>query len=131
MSDAGPALRTYHGSCHCGAIRFEVDTVIDRVTRCNCSVCAKKGVLHHRVPPERFRLLSGEADLRTYRFGTGVAMHHFCARCGIHPFTRPRSAPELYTVNVRCLDDYDVEREKPEVFEFDGRNFEREVGKLR
>jgi len=120
----------YHGSCHCGAIRFEIDTTIDQVTRCSCSICAKKGILHHRVPPDRFRLLTPEADVGTYRFGTGVAGHHFCKVCGIHVFTRPRAAPELYTVNVRCLDDYDVDRESPQVLEFDGRNWEAEVGKL-
>ncbi len=122
--------RTYHGSCHCGAIRFEIDTTLDRVTRCNCSVCSKKGILHHRVAEERFRLLSGEPQLGTYRFGSGVAKHHFCTACGIHVFTRPRAAPELYTVNVRCLDDYDLEVEKPEVVEFNGRNWEAEVARL-
>jgi hypothetical protein len=120
----------YTGSCHCQAIRFEIETTLDRVTRCNCSVCSKKGILHHRVGPENFRLLTGDASLGTYRFGSGIARHHFCTHCGIHVFTRPRAAPELYTVNVRCLDDYDVEAEKPEIVEFNGRNWEAEVGKL-
>ena len=121
----------YTGSCHCGAVRFEIEATIDRVTRCNCSICSKKGMLHHRVPPERFRLVRGESDIGTYQFGTGIAKHHFCRRCGIHVFTRPRAAPELYTVNVRVLDDYDVERERPEIVEFDGRNWERSAGQLR
>jgi len=120
----------YTGSCHCGAIQFEIDTVIDRVTECNCSACTKKGILHHRVAPENFRLVRGEAALGTYRFGSGLARHHFCTVCGIHTFTRPRAAPELYTVNVRCLDDYDLQKEKPEVLHFDGRNWETQVGKL-
>ena len=50
----------YVGSCHCGRVRFEIDAVIDRVTECNCSICSKKGILHCRVPPENFRLLSGD-----------------------------------------------------------------------
>ncbi len=53
----------YVGSCHCGAVRYEIDAVIDRVTECNCSMCSKKGILHHRVSPENFRLLSGERQL--------------------------------------------------------------------
>ncbi len=121
----------YQGSCHCGAIRFTIEATIDRVTRCNCSVCAKKGILHHRVPPERFTWQGDDACLGTYTFGTGVARHHFCTRCGIHTHTRPRAAPELYTVNVRVLDDFDLERESPEVVEFDGRHWERSVGQLR
>jgi hypothetical protein len=120
----------YLGSCHCGAVRFEIDSVIDRITQCNCSVCSKKGFLHHRVEPERFTLLSGEEDLETYRFASMLARHHFCRHCGIHTFTRPRAAPELYTVNVRCLDNYDLQAEAPEILMFDGRNWEAEVDKL-
>ena len=120
----------YLGSCHCGAVRFEIEALIDRVTLCNCSICSKKGILHHRVAPERFKLLSGEADLATYQFGTRVAKHHFCKHCGIHTFTRPRAAPELYTVNVRCLDNYDLQKEVPEITEFNGRDWEAEAGKL-
>jgi hypothetical protein len=120
----------YHGSCHCKAVRFEIEATIDRATRCNCSICAKKGILHHRVAPERFRLLGDASALGTYRFGSMTARHHFCTRCGIHVFTRPRAAPELYTVNLRCLDDYDVEKEAPETVMFDGRNWEAEAGKL-
>ena len=120
----------YLGSCHCGAVRFEIESVIDRVTRCNCSICSKKGILHHRVSPERFQLLSDAGALGTYQFGSMLAKHHFCTRCGIHTFTRPRAAPDLYTVNVRCLDNYDVEIEAPPVLEFNGRDWETEAGKL-
>jgi hypothetical protein len=123
-------MSRYLGSCHCGAVRFEIESTIDRVTQCNCSVCTKKGILHHRVGADRFRLLSGEESLGTYQFGTMVAKHHFCRHCGIHTFTRPRAAPELYTINVRCLDNYDLQKEAPEVLAFDGRNWEAEVGKL-
>jgi hypothetical protein len=120
----------YTGSCHCGTVRFEIEATIDRVTQCNCSICAKKGILHHRVPPERFRLLSDESQLGTYQFGTMVAKHHFCKRCGIHVFTRPRAAPELYTINVRVLDDFDLAREQPEIVPFDGQHWEAVVGAL-
>lgn len=126
----GVRMAIYHGSCHCGAVRFAIDTEIIRVTECNCSICRKKGILHHRVAPERFSLLSGEEVLGTYRFGSGVARHHFCTVCGIHVFTRPRAAPELYTVNVRVLDDYDVTARQPEVVPFNGREWEASVAAL-
>ena len=121
----------YVGSCHCGAVRYEIDAVIDRVTQCNCSICSKKGILHHRVAPENFRLLSGERQLGTYQFGTMIARHHFCKVCGIHTFTRPRAAPDLYTVNVRTLDNFDLQREKPELVAFDGLHWEASVGSLK
>lgn len=117
------------GGCHCGRVRFEFDAVIDRATECNCSICSKKGILHFRVRPENFRLLSGEEHLATYQFGTRVAKHHFCTVCGIHTFTRPRAAPELYTVNLRCLDDFDPAAVP--ITRFDGRNWEASVGSLK
>jgi hypothetical protein len=120
----------YTGSCHCGAVRFEIEAVIDRVTECNCTICRKKGILHHRVAPDSLRLLSGADNLSAYRFGTMVAKHHFCKTCGIHVFTRPRAAPDLYTVNVRVLDDFDLKRENPEVVQFDGLHWEENVATL-
>ena len=123
-------MTLYHGSCHCGAVRYEAETEIVSVLACNCSICRKKGVLHHRVAPENFRLVAGEDALETYRFGTGRARHLFCRTCGVHPFSRPRAAPELYTINVRTLDDYDVEAESPQVVRFDGRNWDEAVKSL-
>ena len=121
----------YNGSCHCGAIRFEIEAVIDRVTECNCSICRKKGILHLRVPQGKFRRLSDETQLGTYQFGTKIAKHHFCKICGIHTFTRPREASELYTVNVRTLDNFDLSREQPEIVKFDGQHWEESVASLR
>lgn len=130
MTDSEGTKR-YTGSCHCGAVRFEIETVLDRVTECNCSVCRKKGILHHRIAPDRFRLISGEESLATYQFGTGIAKHHFCKECGIHVFTRPRAAPDLYTVNVRTLDNFNIEAERTEVVQFDGQNWEANASTLK
>ena len=94
----------YSGGCHCGAVRFEVEAderpvVLD----CNCSICRMSGYLHLIVPKSRFRLLAGGDRLATYTFGTGVAKHYFCRTCGIKPYYIPRSNPDGYDVNVRCL----------------------------
>ena len=101
------------------------------MTVCNCSICAKKGVLHHRVTAESFHLLAGAEVLATYQFGTMVAKHHYCPRCGIHVFARPRAAPHLYTVNVRCLDDFDADASEVERVPFDGRHWEESVHQLK
>jgi hypothetical protein len=123
-------MNTYHGSCHCGKVKFSVLAEIDKVVSCNCSICSKKGVLHHRVSAEQFNLLQGKEYLSLYQFDTKEAKHFFCKLCGIHPFSNPRSAPEMYSINVRCLDDYDLEAENFEMIEFDGRNWEEAVAKL-
>lgn len=115
-------MNTYEGGCHCGAVRFRVTASLDRVTECNCSICAKKGFLHLIVPPSQFELLRGDDDLTTYRFNTGVARHTFCRTCGIHAFYVPRSDPDKIDVNVRCLDDVDVA--KLVIARFDGQDWE-------
>ena len=115
-------MQTMEGGCHCGRVRFRVTASLDRVTECNCSICAKKGFLHLIVPPAQFELLSGRDDLSTYEFNTGTAKHTFCRHCGIHPFYVPRSDPDKIDVNVRCLDDVDLT--EISVKTFDGKNWE-------
>jgi hypothetical protein len=114
--------KTYEGGCHCGRVRFRVTADLDRVSYCNCSICAKKGFWHLIVPPADFELISGEDDLSTYSFNTSVAKHTFCKHCGIHPFYVPRSDPDKIDVNVRCLDDIDLEGVV--LKRFDGKNWE-------
>jgi len=118
----------YAGSCHCGAVRFEVEAPEQvEVERCNCSICSKSGFLHLIVPRSRFRLLSGEVSLTTYTFNTGVARHTFCKVCGIKPFYVPRSNPDGIDVNVNCLD---TRPEKMRIVEFDGQNWEQHAHTL-
>ena len=114
---------THAGGCHCGRVRFEVEAPAEiEALDCNCSLCAMTGYLHLIVPAARFRLLRGEDDLTTYTFNTGVAKHRFCRHCGIKSFYVPRSNPDGYDVNVRCLDAGTI-RELT-VTPFDGRNWE-------
>jgi len=95
----------YRGSCHCGQVTFEVEADDHlQVENCNCSICAKSGYLHLIVPKSKFTLLSGQDNLTTYTFNSGVAKHTFCKTCGIKPFYTPRSNPDGLDVNVRCLD---------------------------
>jgi GNAT superfamily N-acetyltransferase len=116
---------TFEGGCHCARVRFRVTAALDGVTRCNCSICSKKGFLHLIVPLAQFELLSGADDLTVYRFNTGVAKHQFCRHCGVHPFYVPRSDPDKIDVNVRCLDGVDADTIP--AAPFDGRNWEEAI----
>jgi hypothetical protein len=125
------ATHVFEGGCHCGAVRFRV--TIDEgqeIVDCNCSVCTKKGIVHLIVPEARFELLRGQETLTVYTFNTGVAKHMFCKVCGMHPFYRPRSHPDSWDVNVRCLDDVSVLERFP-LRSFDGRNWEASIGEIR
>jgi hypothetical protein len=84
---------------------FEVDAPARvTVSECNCSICRMSGYVHLIVPASRFRLLRGEASLSEYRFNTGTARHLFCRHCGVKSFYVPRSNPDGYSINLRCLE---------------------------
>ncbi len=123
-------LVTHSGGCHCGAVAFEVQApAIIRASDCNCSICRMSGYLHLIVPRSRFRLLRGADRLTDYRFNTGTARHLFCSHCGVKSFYVPRSNPDGYSVNVRCLDASTITR--VEVEPFDDNDREASEAKIR
>ena len=118
---------THRGGCHCGRVRFEIEAPARlQVIDCNCSMCAKSGYLHLIVPKERFRLLSGSGALTTYEFNTRTARHLFCSVCGVKSFYVPRSHPDGYSVNARCLDEGSIEEMR--IVRSDGKNWEKTYG---
>jgi hypothetical protein len=116
--------RTLSGGCHCGAVRFEVDVAPDTsIWSCNCSICDMTGFLHLIVDSASLRLTSGQDRLREYRFNSGTARHLFCSVCGIKSFYVPRSHPNGFSVNVRCLDGQPFAGVEPTPF--DGQEWEK------
>ncbi len=101
--------KSYHGSCHCGAVRFECEIDLAHGTsRCDCSICAKSRYWKAIVKADAFRLLQGHEALSEYRFPGNTIYHCFCRRCGIKPFGRGHwneLGGAFYGVNVACLDD--------------------------
>jgi len=115
---------THTGGCHCGRVRFEVVAPQKlHVTECNCSICSKAGYLHLIVPADRFKLLAGSDALNCYGFNTHTAKHLFCSTCGIKSFYVPRSHPDGFSVNARCLDAGTVE--DLSIRQSNGREWER------
>jgi hypothetical protein len=101
-----PETRTYDGSCHCGAVRYEVTMAPpSQAFACNCSICSRSGWLLAFVPASSFRLLAGEGELTGYRFGKKRIHHLFCRTCGVRPFSRGtgKEGQEMVSVNLRCL----------------------------
>ena len=115
---------SHRGGCHCGRVRFEVRASERlQVDECNCSMCSRSGYLHLIVPAAQFTLLQGADVLTTYTFNTGTARHLFCSVCGIKSFYVPRSHPEGFSVNARCLDEGTVE--EMTITRSDGKNWEK------
>jgi len=100
-------LLTYTGSCHCGAVQFEIETDFPELTTCDCSICKRKNALMVKVHESKFRLIRGSEALTEYQFHTRTARHFFCKVCGIYPFHRKRVTPDHLGINVFCLHDFD------------------------
>jgi hypothetical protein len=113
-------MQTCRGSCHCNAVRFEIDADIEHVRSCDCSICAKRAALMVRVAPKHFRLQTPLDEMTTYRWGMRTGADYFCRTCGVLPFRTP-SAPtpeeiangvepsDGWAINARCLEEFDPE----------------------
>lgn len=103
--------QSYRGSCHCGAVSFQVTAEINEVMSCNCSICARRGHLLSFVPLEKFNLLSGDDALTDYQFGNKHIHHLFCKTCGVNSFGAGAmpDGSEIRAINVRCLEGFDFE----------------------
>jgi hypothetical protein len=125
MANEDDAVSMMRGGCHCGRVAYEVEGQPERVSQCNCSICAKKGYLHWIVARDKFRLLTSWEDLATYTFNTHTAKHHFCPRCGVASFYIARSDPDKIDVNAPCVEGLDLATLAIE--SFDGRNWEAAI----
>ncbi|WP_295559477.1 GFA family protein [uncultured Hyphomicrobium sp.] len=116
--------RTYHGSCHCGAVRYEAKSPpIGEALSCNCSMCRRKGSLLAFIPATDFALQSGSDALADYQFNKHVIHHLFCRTCGVTSFARgamPDGTPVI-ALNVRCIDEIDPDTLK--INRIDGKSF--------
>lgn len=113
----------YEGSCHCGAIAFEVEGEFGTGLDCNCSLCRRRGGLLAFVPRDQLVLKTPEENVSTYRFNRHVIEHHFCAKCGIAPYGEGRDPKgnSMAAVNLRCISAIDLETLS--ITKVDGRSF--------
>lgn len=120
------AVKTYGGSCHCGAVRFEADIdLAEGGARCNCSLCRKTRAWGTNVKPTAFRMLRGEEALSSYEFGTKAGQHKFCRTCGVRVFGAfdiPQLGGQTVSIQVATLDASDEELAASPVMYCNGRD---------
>ena len=94
-------------TCHCGEVEIQINLKdnIDKLMRCNCSMCKRKGTMVTTINKEDLKIVKGKDKIKTYQFNTGVAKHHFCSECGIHTHNLRRSNPNTFGINVGCIDE--------------------------
>ena len=102
------SIKTYHGGCYCGAVRFEADIDLSAGTgKCNCTSCRKRRWWSTSVKPGAFRATKGEDQLSCNQGGS--ASTSFCVHCGVTPYARVAAAEwndgESVSINVACLED--------------------------
>jgi hypothetical protein len=116
-------LKTYRGSCHCGAIKFSFESEpITKGLRCTCSICVRKGVLMSPdpTPAEKFHIEANGESLGLYQFGIKTAKHYFCKQCGIYTFHETARQVGHLRVNLGCVEGIDTFALEADVF--DGKN---------
>jgi hypothetical protein len=125
------ALKTYSGSCHCGAVRFEADIDLELGTnRCNCSICSKARSWFALVSPDRFRQLSGAEAQAEYQWtpaGQPASNLHyrFCKTCGVRTAGRGEHGSDggpFYFIAIGALDDADADDLANSIRYVDGRH---------
>ena len=111
--------RSYAGQCHCGAVQFSFSCAeITHAMRCDCSICARKGMVmtDHVIQPQDMQISDKDGVLSIYQFGSQMARHHFCSRCGIHTFVETRLNPGCYRVNLGCVEGVDALRLPSDIY---------------
>ncbi len=95
--------------CHCGDVEAEINIPerIEKVMRCNCSICKRKGAIMSMVKNEDFKIIKGNDKLKLYQFHSKIAKHYFCINCGIYTHHNPRINPSLTAFNIGCIDEID------------------------
>ena len=95
--------------CHCGAIEAEINIEsFEKIIRCNCSICKRKGAIMSMVKNDDFKIIKGKDKLKVYKFHSKVDNHYFCVDCGIYTHHNPRINPKLTGFNLGCIDEIDI-----------------------
>jgi hypothetical protein len=69
-------------SCHCGAVKLEIETAPETVTDCNCSICHRYGVLWAYYRLSQVRIVPKGDATHIYMWDDRSIEFHRCKTCG-------------------------------------------------
>jgi|TARA_B100000959_G_scaffold218959_1_gene231183 hypothetical protein len=95
----------YKLNCHCRAVELEVETDLQTIKQCNCSICIRKNAKMCMVSKDSVKIIKGKENLSSYKFNTMIAEHFFCKTCGIYTHHNRRSDPNGAAINIGCIDE--------------------------
>ncbi len=109
--------------CHCGGVEIKVSLPngLNKLIKCNCSICKRRGAVMAMVGPNDLEVVKGKELLKLYQFHTKTAKHYFCSMCGVYTHHNPRRDPAAYGFNVGCLENVN-QTDLKDIFFFDGEN---------
>lgn len=112
-------MPTYQGSCHCGAVRYEVEMAApEKAFACNCSICMRAGWLLAFVENDKFRLVAGEGAQTDYQFSKKHIHHLFCKTCGVRAYSHGEAhGKAMVSINLRCIEGVDPTKLPVETFD--------------
>lgn len=70
------------GTCHCGAVSFEVTSTPKFAVSCNCSICRRLATLWVHAPPATVTLNAPDNATVPYVWGDKSLAFHTCRTCG-------------------------------------------------
>jgi hypothetical protein len=77
--------RPINGQCLCGAVKYQVDEVGDKMAHCHCSMCRRfhgaAFATFGEARKEDFHWVEGEQLLQSYKAPNGT-VRRFCSVCG-------------------------------------------------
>ena len=93
-------------SCHCDSVQliFTMLNDLQKLRRCNCSICSRKNAVVASVKIANLEVVKGKEFLSKYTFNTYTAKHYFCSKCGIYTHHQRRLDPSEYGINIACIE---------------------------
>jgi hypothetical protein len=108
------STKLFHGSCHCGNIKFEASMDLTKgTTKCNCTFCRKNYFWwSSQLLLDDLKITEGQESIAEYTNNRKEGYCVFCKNCGTILFRKTEKSDwsvEGYSVKMSSFDDISIE----------------------